>query len=174
MTIPYIGEIRLFPYFNRVPVSWLICDGRLLQIVEYEALFTLIGTIYGGDGENTFAVPDLQGRIPIHQGQGPGLSNYVIGQRAGVEEVTLTVAQMPAHTHTLLVDAGAGSAVSPAGAVIAADALDPVHADASSGFVDMSVSAVGDAGSSQPHPNMMPTMAVYFAIAYEGIYPSRP
>lgn len=172
MSLPYVGEIRIFPYYGRVPLWWQICNGALLQISEYESLFTLIGTIYGGDGETTFAVPDLRGRIPVHQGQGPGLSNRVIGERAGVEEVTLTVQQMPAHTHPMAVDRRAGSAVSPAGGILATESLDEVHSDATTGLVNMSVFAGGSAGASQPHNNMMPTLSIIFAIALFGIYPS--
>lgn len=172
MSVPYVGEIRIFPYYGRVPVGWQICNGSLLSISENETLFTLIGTIYGGDGETTFAVPDLRGRVPIHQGQGSGLSSYVIGQIGGVEEVTLTVQQMPAHTHPMAVDRSAGSAVSPAGGILATESLDAVHSNATTGLVNMSVSAVGSAGVSQPHNNMMPTLAIIFAIALFGIYPS--
>lgn len=98
MGTPFIGEIRLFG-FGRTPQGWQACDGSLLQISEYEPLYVLLGTAYGGNGTSTFAVPDLRGRVPVHQGQGPGLSNYVLAQRAGTETVTLTDLQMPAHTH---------------------------------------------------------------------------
>ncbi|RBC45205.1 phage tail protein, partial [Xanthomonas oryzae pv. oryzae] len=99
MGTPFIGEIRMFG-FGRTPQGWQACDGSLLQISEYEPLYVLLGTAYGGNGTSTFAVPDLRGRLPIHQGQGPGLSNYPLAQRAGTETVTLTELQMPAHTHT--------------------------------------------------------------------------
>ena len=112
MSTPYIGEIRMFG-FGRTPIGWQACDGSLLPISQYDALFALIGTTYGGDGQNTFAVPDLQGRLPIHQGQGQGLSNYVIGQRAGTESVTVLPTQMPAHSHVMVATTGASTAITP-------------------------------------------------------------
>lgn len=172
MSTPYIGEIRMFGFGTRgAPNGWQTCDGSLLPIAQFDALFALIGTTYGGDGQTTFAVPDLRGRVPIHQGQGPGLSNYVIGQQAGTETVTVIPTQMPAHTHTLPVSSAAGTSPSPANAVLAADSADPVYDTA--GTVQMSASAVGPAGGSQPHENCMPTLTVQFAIATQGIFPSQ-
>lgn len=174
MSQPYIGEIRMFAFGTRgAPNGWQACDGSLLPISEYDALFALIGTIYGGDGQTTFAVPDLRGRVPIHQGQGPGLSNYLIGQKAGTETVTLLPAQMPAHTHALPVSAAAATTASPTGAVLAADSSDPVFNPSPPTQVDMSANAAGLAGGSQPHENMMPTLTVQFAIAVFGIFPSQ-
>ena len=170
MSTPYIGEIRMFG-FGRTPNGWQACDGSLLPIAQFDALFALIGTTYGGDGQTVFAVPDLRGRVPIHQGQGPGLSSYVIGQQAGNETATLTTAQMPAHTHTLPVSSAAATSPSPAGGVLAADSADPVYE--SGGSVLMSASAAGVAGGSQPHENCMPTLTVQFAIATFGIFPSQ-
>src|SRR6266478_4251251 len=114
MSSPFIGEIRMFAG-NFAPVGWAFCNGALMAIAENDALFNLIGTTYGGDGQTTFALPDLQSRVPIHMGQGSGLSNYVIGEKAGVESVTLTTNQIPIHTHSLLCVSGGGSASNPAG-----------------------------------------------------------
>ncbi|TWQ48673.1 phage tail protein, partial [Xanthomonas vasicola] len=112
MGTPFIGEIRMFG-FGRTPQGWQACDGSLLQISEYEPLYVLLGTAYGGNGSSTFAVPDLRGRLPIHQGQGPALSNYVLAQSAGTETVTLTSLQMPAHTHTAQATTAAATAPAP-------------------------------------------------------------
>ena len=110
MAEPYLGEIRMFAFGTRgAPIGWQACDGSLLPISQNDALFALIGTTYGGDGQTTFAVPDLRGRVPVHQGTGPGLSTYVIGQRAGTETVTVLSTQMPAHTHTLVATSAAST-----------------------------------------------------------------
>jgi microcystin-dependent protein len=168
---PYIGEIRMFAFGSRgAPNGWQSCDGSLLPISEYDALFALIGTTYGGDGQTTFAVPDLRGRVPLHQGTGPGQSSYIIGQQGGTETVTLTESQIPAHTHALPVSAAAATSPNPKSAVLAANSADPVFADTAT--ASMSATAVGLAGGSQPHENCMPTLTVAFAIAYFGIFPS--
>ncbi|MHB1056906.1 MAG: phage tail protein [Rhodanobacter sp.] len=172
---PYVGEIRLLPY-NFAPVGWQDCDGSLLSISENEVLYTLIGTTYGGDGQNTFAVPDMRGRLPIHQGTGIGLSTYVLGQQAGTESVTLTVGQMPAHTHTMLVTNGAASTSTPAANVeLGAISGDALYTSDISGVSSAALAAttVGSAGGSQPHDNTMPTLAVRFCIALNGIWPSQ-
>jgi microcystin-dependent protein len=172
MSTPYIGEVRMFG-FGRTPNGWQSCDGSLLAISDYDALFALIGTTYGGDGQTTFGVPDLRGRIPIHQGTGPGLSTYTIGQLGGTETVTLLTAQMPAHTHTLPVSSGAATVAEPAGAVLAAESSDPVFNPSPPSTVDMSTAAASAVGGNQPHENMMPTLTVQFAIALFGIFPPR-
>ena len=117
MSTPYIGEIRMLG-FGRTPIGWQACDGSLLPISQYETLFVLIGTTYGGDGQSTFAVPDLRGRLPVHQGQGPGLSNYVVGQMAGTESVTLLAPQMPTHTHPMVATTGAATALTPGNSLL--------------------------------------------------------
>lgn len=170
MSVGFVGEIRMFG-FGFTPVGWQACDGSLLPIAQNEALFALIGTTYGGDGQLTFAVPDLRGRVPIHQGQGPGLSNYSLGQRAGTETVTLTQDQMPPHTHAMPVSTAAATSPSPANAVPAADSADPVYAGTSS--TSMAPNAVGLAGGGQPHDNCMPTLTVQIAIALDGVFPSQ-
>jgi microcystin-dependent protein len=173
MSNPFVGEIRLFG-FNFVPLDWLPCDGSLVAISEYETLFNLIGTTYGGDGQTTFGLPDLRGRVPIHQGTGPGLSTYVIGQQAGIETVTLTPNQLPQHTHPLPTSSAAAVSTNPTNAVLAAGSSDPVFTDPTAPLVDMSAAAAGAVGGSQPHDNMMPTLTINYAIAAFGIFPSRP
>ncbi len=169
MSNPYVGEIRMFG-FNFAPVGWQACDGSLLAIAEYDTLFALIGTTYGGDGQNTFGVPDLRGRVPLHQGSGPGLSTYVIGQTGGTETVTLAANQID-HTHALPVSSAAATSPSPALGVMAADSLDPVYS-AGAPDVEMHPTSVGVAGGNQPHENMMPTLTVSYCISLFGIFPS--
>ncbi|KRA45204.1 tail fiber protein [Pseudoxanthomonas sp. Root630] len=175
MSQPYVGEIRMFG-FSRVPNGWFACDGGLRSIAEYEVLFTLIGTTYGGDGQSTFGVPDLRGRLPIHQGQGPGLSSYVIGQMSGSEQVTLTTNQMPAHTHTLVATTAAATALSPGPTLLpGAVSGDTFYATDITGAtpVAMSAQSVSSSGGSQPHENCMPTLTVQYCIAWAGIFPSQ-
>lgn len=175
MSTPYIGEIRMFG-FGRTPTNWQACDGSLLAISEYDALFALIGTTYGGDGQTTFAVPDLRGRVPIHQGQGPGLSNYVIGQRAGTETVTVLPTQMPAHTHTLVTTTGASTSLSPSSSLLPGSVSgDTFYVSDTTGAsaLAMSAQSTSIAGGSQPHENCMPTLTVQYCIATFGIFPSQ-
>jgi microcystin-dependent protein len=167
---PYTGEIRMFAG-NFAPVGWEHCDGRLLPISEYETLFNLIGTTYGGDGESTFALPDLQGRVPIHQGQGPGLSqSYTLAEMGGAESVTLTTQQMPSHTHPYTVSAAPGNDPNAAGHVIAS----PPGVTAfirENPTVPMAASTLTPAGGSQPHENLMPVLGVTFIISVFGVFP---
>lgn len=175
MSTPFIGEIRMFG-FGRTPVGWQACDGSLLSISENDALFALIGTTYGGDGQNTFAVPDLRGRLPIHQGQGSGLSTYIIGQVAGTENVTLLPTQMPAHTHALSVATAASTAVTPGTSVLpGAVSGDSFYVNTIAGntAAPMSPQMLGNAGGTQPHENCMPTLTVQYCIATQGIYPQQ-
>lgn len=162
--------------FGRTPNGWQTCDGSLLSIAEYEALFTLIGTTYGGDGQTTFAVPDLRGRLPIHQGTGPGLSTYVIGQVAGTETVTLLSTQMPAHTHTAVATSGAASSLTPGNALLPGSVSgDSFYVSDVAGAAQAAMSAQSTslAGGSQPHENCMPTLTVQYCIAWAGIYPQQ-
>jgi microcystin-dependent protein len=168
---PYVGEIRLAG-FNFAPAGWIPCDGRLLSILDYDVLFNLIGTTYGGDGVNTFAVPDLRGRVPVEAGQGPGLSPYVIGQQFGQESVTLGVAQLPVHTHAAAADSGVGSTDSPAGALHARDASG-VPRYGPGAAVRLAPGAVLSAGGSQPHENRPPYLVANYFISLFGIYPSQ-
>ncbi len=170
MSTPYVGEIRLFAG-NFAPVDWNFCDGTVLAISQFDALFNLIGTTYGGDGVNTFQLPDLRGRVPNHMGQGAGLSNYTIGQRAGTETVTLTVAQIPAHTHVPNANSNQGTATTPTSNVWAGSADFSQYATGTTG--NMSASAVSLAGGSQPHDNLLPFLSVNFIISLFGVFPSQ-
>jgi microcystin-dependent protein len=171
MADAFIGEIRIFAG-TFAPVGWAFCQGQLLAIAQNDALFSLIGTTYGGDGQTTFALPDLRGRFPVHQGQGPGLSNYTIGEITGTETVTLTVPQLPNHTHTANAGSG-GNNLSPAGNVWATDAGGNTAAYSDTSNASMAATAIGVAGGSQPHDNIQPFLGVNFIIALEGIFPPR-
>lgn len=168
MAQPYVGEIRMFGG-NFAPAGWAFCNGSLQPISEYDTLFNLIGTTYGGDGQTTFALPNLQGRLPVHQGTGPGLSTYVIGQAAGVESVTLTTNQIPSHNHLAIVSTNAASASSPQGNVVANGTANLFLRDVVSDT--MNANSVSMAGGSQSHTNMMPYLCVSFIISLYGIYP---
>jgi microcystin-dependent protein len=170
MSQPFVGEIRMFGG-SFAPLNWSFCDGSLLPIDQYDTLFSLIGTTYGGDGQQTFALPNLSGRVPIHQGQGVGLSPYVIGQIAGTETVTLTGNQIPIHAHAVAVVSADGSQPSPSGGYFAASSLKQYTSNAAN--ATMNPATVGLAGGSQPHDNMPPFQAVSFIISLFGIYPSQ-
>lgn len=169
MSEPYIGEIRMVG-FNFAPQGWAFCNGQLLPIAQYEALFTLIGTTYGGDGQTTFALPNLQSRIPFHQGSGAG-NTLVLGQMAGSESVTLTGNQIPGHTHTLAANSAAGTQAAPTGGYWADSSLDAYSTGATAH--SMNPAAIGNAGGSQPHDNMPPFTVVNFVISLFGIFPSQ-
>jgi microcystin-dependent protein len=170
MSQPFVGEIRMFAG-NFAPAGWAFCDGQLHPIAENETLFQLIGTTYGGDGQSTFAVPDLRGRAPVHQGQGNGLSAYTLGQNGGTEQVVLTAQQIPSHTHPLVASSAAGNASSPQDAVLAdgpALAYIELNPNAS-----LAPGSVGAAGGSQPHENRPPFLVVDFIIALYGLFPQQ-
>jgi microcystin-dependent protein len=168
MAQPYVGEIRMFAG-NFAPAGWLFCDGQLLPISENETLFQLIGTTYGGDGEDTFALPNLQGRIPIHQS-----TTYVLAETGGVESVTLTVQQIPTHSHTVLGSNSAGGSTSPSGSVFARNAsADAYSSDTSIGLSPLNSAVIVPIGGSQPHENMAPFLCVNFIISLFGIFPSQ-
>ncbi|HOZ03807.1 MAG TPA: tail fiber protein [Arenimonas sp.] len=177
MSTPYIGEIRMFGFGTRgAPNGWQACDGSLLAISEYDALFALIGTTYGGDGQTTFGVPELRGRLPIHQGTGPGLSTYVIGQKAGTETVTVLPTQMPAHTHTAIATSAASTSLTPGNTLLpGAVSGDVFYATDLTGAtaISMSAQSTSQSGGSQPHENRMPTLTVQYCIATQGIFPSQ-
>jgi len=164
MAFPYVGEIRMFAG-NFPPAGWLFCQGQLLPISENETLFNLIGTTYGGDGQSTFALPDLRGRIPIHQGNG-----FILAETGGAEAVTLTVNQIPAHSHALLASTGAGGP-NPAGSVLATSTAVDVYRE-SSASVAMAPTSISPLGGSQPHTNFQPYLCVDFIISLFGIFPS--
>jgi microcystin-dependent protein len=168
MAQPYVGEIRMFAG-NFAPAGWMFCEGQLLPISENETLFQLIGTTYGGDGESTFALPDLRGRIPIHQGNG-----YILAETGGAEEITLTVSQIPAHTHVLLASANNATGVVPTSQVLAASSevtVTPYGSD--NPQTNLNAQAVSSVGGSQPHTNFQPYLCVDFIISLFGIFPSQ-
>jgi microcystin-dependent protein len=168
MSQPYIGEIRMVG-FSFAPVGWALCNGALMAISENDTLFNLIGTTYGGDGQSTFALPNLQSRVPVHMGTGAGQS-YVIGQMAGEEQVTLTTNQIPSHSHVPLASAGGGTLTSPSNAVWASASSLPYSNNAPNAA--MAAQAVQSSGGSQPHDNMLPYLAINFVISLYGVYPS--
>lgn len=152
---------------NFAPAGWAFCDGSLLAIAENDTLFNLIGTTYGGDGQNTFGLPDLRGRLPIHMG-----SSYVIGQQTGIESATLTVQQIPAHTHSIQAGADGSRATSPANALFASGGSELYASNRISPITGISASIAAATGGNQPHDNMMPYLCVSFIISLFGIYPS--
>lgn len=167
---PYVGEIRMFAG-NFAPAGWALCDGQLLPISENETLFNLIGTTYGGDGQETFALPDLRGRVPIHQGSGPGLTQRTLAEQLGAESATLTVAQIPAHGHALSASGALGTSADPAGQVPARSTnIDLYSGDPPD--VNMAAAAIASAGGSQPHENLQPYLCVNFIISLFGIFPT--
>ncbi|HET9050305.1 MAG TPA: tail fiber protein [Candidatus Dormibacteraeota bacterium] len=165
MSQPYIGEIRMFAG-NFAPVGWAFCDGAIIPISENDALFNLIGTTYGGDGQTTFALPNLSSRVPVHVGPG-----FALGQAAGAESVTLTTSQIPAHGHVPQASGSAAASTTPQGNVWAAAADTPYSASAPT--APMSATAIGSAGGSQPHDNMLPFLCVNFIISLFGVFPSQ-
>lgn len=171
----YIGDIRLFAG-NFAPRGWMFCNGAVLSISQYDTLFALIGTTYGGDGQSTFALPDLRGRLPMGQGTGPGLSQRVIGQALGSENVILLAPQMPQHTHTLNATAAAATSPQAAGKLFAQPSADKCYGPPPSTAPQpqpLAGSAVSTAGGGQPHNNIMPSMAINYIIAVEGVFPSH-
>jgi microcystin-dependent protein len=173
MSQPYVGEIRMFGG-NFAPAGWAFCNGALISISENETLFNLIGTTYGGDGQETFALPDLQGRIPIHAGQGPSISqNYQLGEKAGVESVTLSTQQIPTHNHGgLLASNDPSNSLIPTSNVVSTPLnITPYFAGAAS--VPLNASSLQPVGGSQPHDNMIPFLVVSFIISLYGIFPSQ-
>ena len=169
----WIGEIALVA-FNFAPQGWALCDGQLLPISQNTALFALLGTTFGGNGTTTFALPDLRGRAPIHMGQGPGLSSYVIGQTGGAEVVTLLSTQIPQHTHALAASTANGTSDTPgATAVLAKNASGVPAYGTGVPNTTMAPAAIGVAGGSQPHENHQPYLTMNYIIALNGIFPSR-
>ncbi|HQU84919.1 MAG TPA: tail fiber protein [Pyrinomonadaceae bacterium] len=171
MSDPFIGEIRMFGG-NFAPLNWALCNGAAQSIAQNDALYALIGTTYGGDGINTFNLPDLQGRLPIHQGTLAGGSTYVIGQQLGTETVTLTNAQMPAHSHPISANSNNGSSPNPSGNFVAGTTLAP-YAQSVPTDQTLNAQTIGVAGGSQPHTNLMPYLCVTFIISLFGIFPQR-
>lgn len=172
MADPFVGEIRAFP-FAFAPVGWATCEGQLLPISQNTALFSLLGTTYGGDGRTTFALPDLRGAAPMHPGQGPGLSLYALGEQGGSEAVTLTVTEIPAHTHAWTASQSEGGDTSPVGEQFAVGVGGINSYAAGPASVPLSPSASGSVGGSQPHENRQPYLPVTFCIALQGVFPPR-
>jgi microcystin-dependent protein len=176
MADPFVAEIRIFP-FNFAPKGWAWCDGQLLPLSQNTALFSLLGTTYGGDGKSNFALPDLQGRAPMHPGQGPGLSLHDLGETGGSETVTLLESEIPSHAHQQSVSSQLGTenqvVVAGAGQLFAMGDGVNMYGPANSGLVNMSPSALAPAGGDQPHNNLMPYLTFYFNIALQGVFPPR-
>ena len=171
MGTPYIGEIRMFGG-SFAPAGWAFCDGQLLPISENDALFTLIGTEYGGDGEETFALPNLQSRVPLHFGAGPGLSTYAFGETGGVESVTLTPNQIPTHNHALFASTAPGENINPTGGVVSASPSVQMYI-VDSPVSNMAPTAVVPVGGSQPHENRMPILVISYIISLFGVFPTQ-
>jgi microcystin-dependent protein len=165
MAQPYVGEIRMFAG-NFAPAGWMFCEGQLLPISENETLFQLIGTTYGGDGQSTFALPDLRGRIPIHQG-----NNFILAETGGAEEITLTVNQIPAHSHPLLASGATALNANPTGNVVGNQTLAQMYIEDVAN-TNLAANAISPVGGSQPHTNFQPYLCVDFIISLFGIFPS--
>ena len=171
---PFVAEIRIFP-FNFAPKGWAFCDGQLLPLSQNTALFSLLGTTYGGDGKSNFALPDMQGNVPMHPGQGPGLSLHDLGETGGSETVTLLESEIPAHSHTLTAQSNPGNIKLPSAAVTlarsggaAANAYGPPN-----NLVLLAAETVAPAGGDQPHNNMQLYLTLNFCIALQGVFPPR-
>jgi microcystin-dependent protein len=171
MTQPYVGEIRLMAN-SFAPVGWAFCDGTPMAIAENETLFQLIGTTYGGDGEETFNLPDLRGRIPMHMGTGPDGTTYQIGEMSGVEQVTLNIQQIPNHSHGFLASTANATVATPSGNVLAQTPSYTPYIVATPN-APLNANSIQPAGGSQPHENMQPILGINFIISLYGIFPSQ-
>jgi microcystin-dependent protein len=174
MADPFVAEIRIFP-FNFAPKGWAWCDGQLLPLSQNTALFSLLGTTYGGDGKSNFALPDLQGRAPMHPGQGPGLSLHDLGETGGSETVTLLETEIPSHSHAAMATNNplGGQVLGDSSTTYNRPASGNLYAAGSPPLVAMSPNALAPAGGDQPHNNMMPYLTFYFCIALQGVFPPR-
>lgn len=173
MLNPFLGQILAVPY-NFAPRGWAFCNGQILPISQNTALFSLLGTAYGGNGQTTFALPDLRGRVPIQAGQGPGLSDYDVGEAGGAEAIALPLAGLPSHSHGALGFARRGGASSPVGAAWAASSAgDTTYAGGAGANAPMSLSSTSIAGGDQGHENRQPYLVLNYVIALQGIFPSR-
>jgi len=168
----YLGQV-ITVGFNFCPVGWLPCDGRLLSIAQNTALFSLLGTTYGGDGIRTFALPDLRSRVALGQGQGPGLSDYVLGEKGGDESTTLTEQQMPSHNHHLFASTNVAGSPQPGGDALANTQRTYIYSSGTPATA-MNLQSIGSAGGNQPFDNRQPFLAINYCIATQGIFPSRP
>jgi len=173
MADPFVAEIRIFP-FNFSPRGWAWCDGQLMPLSQNTALFSLLGTTYGGNGKSNFALPDLQGRAPMHPGQGPGLSLHDLGETGGSETVTLLESEIPAHSHALRASSDDGDLKAPANTrVLGRSTNGFLYQSSASGLQSMSDQALAPAGGDQPHNNLQPYLTFYFCIALQGVFPPR-
>lgn len=176
MADPFVAEIRIFP-FNFPPKGWAFCDGQLLPLSQNTALFSLLGTTYGGNGMSNFALPDMQGNTPMHPGQGPGLSLHDLGEMGGSDTVSLLESEIPAHSHAMLadkLDTADKPAPGPDRALAISTNTKAYYADGAPSIVQLDYSALAPAGGDQPHNNLMPYLTLNFCIALQGIYPQRP
>ncbi len=171
MSEPFVGEIRMFAG-NFAPRGWAFCDGQLLAVSQNDALFSLLGTIYGGDGRTTFGLPDVRGRVPLHQGTGPGLSSRRLGSKGGSESVTLTTNQLASHSHDFMANTAMATGENPEGRVVAQGAGVNFYRDESQS-TSMAPDMIAHTGGSLSHINLMPTLCIHFIIALFGIFPSR-
>jgi microcystin-dependent protein len=168
---PFTGEIRIFPY-NFAPRGWAFCDGQVTSIAQFPELFEVIGTTYGGDGETTFALPNLKGRVPLHPGEGPGLSPYALGDAGGTDVVALTNGEMPSHRHAIQATTAPGTTSTPDGNVVLAAPASGSAYKATGTLTPMG-SVLTNTGGSLPHTNRQPYLAFNFCIALVGVYPER-
>ncbi len=171
MADPFVAEIRIFP-FNFAPKGWAWCDGQLLPLSQNTALFSLLGTTYGGNGKSNFALPDLQGRAAMHPGQGPGLSLHDLGETGGSETVTLLESEIPAHSHGVVASQADGIDQTPVGSLLAAGVAIGQYA-APGALTSLSPNALAPAGGDQPHNNLQPYLTFFFCIALQGVFPPR-
>ena len=173
MADPFVAEVRIFP-FNFAPKGWAWCNGQLMPLSQNTALFALLGTTYGGDGKSNFALPDLQGRAPMHPDQGPGLSRHDLGETGGSATVTLLQSEIPVHTHAMNANAFSGNNVSPGSSISLAESTGGnAYAPPSSPQTQAAPEALSPAGGGQPHNNMQPYLTMYFNIALQGVFPPR-
>lgn len=173
MADPFVAEIRIFP-FNFAPRGWARCDGQLLPISQNTALFALLGTTYGGNGKSNFALPDLQGRAPMHPGQGPGLSLHDLGETGGSETVTLLESEIPSHAHAWMGSNQTAEDRTPEGEVFARATGGTLYTTGTSGLLSMAPETIAPTGGDQPHNNLQPYLTFYFNIALQGVFPPRP
>jgi len=172
MADPFVAEIRIFP-FNFAPKGWAWCDGQLMPLSQNTALFSLLGTTYGGNGKSNFALPDLQARAPMQPGQGPGLSLHDLGESSGTETVTLLESEIPSHSHAVSASAGPAILQTPGPDTILGRANNVVYRDTADNPVPMAAQSLAPAGGDQPHNNMQPYLTFYFNIALQGVFPPR-